>query len=67
MFESSRNALSRAVEFLAGRDLRTSRTSSLQSNAFAYLLSVARDGECLPLPDSIRATADCEVPVFSAT
>jgi len=29
--------------------------------------SVANDGECLPWPDSMRATADWVVPIFSAT
>ena len=36
----------------------------MQPNASAYLDSVAREGECLPLPDSMRATADWVVPIF---
>jgi hypothetical protein len=56
----------RLVELPAARGLRTSRASSLQPKASAYLVSVASDSECLPLPHSIRATADCVVPIFSA-
>ena len=59
--------LERAAKAFAGRGLRTKRTSSLHPRASAYLVSVASDGECLPLPDSMRATADCVVPIFSAT
>ncbi len=62
-----RVGLERPARFLAGRVLRTNRSSNLHPKASAYLVSVASEGECLPLPDSIRATADCVVPIFSAT
>ena len=38
-------------------------TSRRQPRARAYFCNVARDGECLPFPDSRRATADCVVPM----
>jgi hypothetical protein len=55
----------RPPAFVLGFSL-TSRKSSRQPRACAYLRKVANEGECLPRPDSKRAMADCVVPMRSA-